>query len=281
MANTIQKFLFNDLDVRGVVVHLDSAWQELLKRRSYTPKITELLGEAAVATLLMSANVKFDGQIMLQLQSQGDLSLLLVQSNNQQQFRALARYSGLFGEPLTQMTAQGVIAIMIEAKIGDEPYQGLVSIDSDSMAENIETYFNQSEQLQTLLVLRADEKQAAGILLQVLPEANIFDDDWTRLRHMAETLNLDELQHIDSETLISRLFAEDNKTVFPASAANFQCGCSDERTLSMLASLDVAELTEIVETNQSVSVSCDFCGQHYVHDAATIAALLANKIHPN
>lgn len=281
MANTIQKFLFNDLDVRGVVVHVDSAWQELLQRRSYTPKITELLGEATVATLLMSANVKFDGQIMLQLQSPGDLSLLLVQSDNQQQFRALARYDGLLGEPLTQMATQGVIAIMIEAKIGDEPYQGLVSIDSDSMADNIETYFNQSEQLQTMLVLRADEQQAAGILLQVLPDADISTDDWIRLRHMAETLNLEELQHIDSETVISRLFAEDNKTVFPASATNFQCGCSDERTLSMLASLDEAELTEIVGANQSVSVSCDFCGQHYAHDAATIAALLANKIHPN
>lgn len=281
MTNNIQKFLFNNLGVRGVVVQLDTAWQEVLKRRSYAPHLAEILGEATVATLLMSANVKFDGQLMLQLQSQGDLPLLIVQSDNQQQFRALARHNNESRESLTAMTPQGIIAIMIEANIGDEPYQGVVSIDADSMAENIETYFNQSEQLQTLLILRANNQQAAGLLLQVLPDAHIADDDWIRLRHMAETLNLAELQNIDSETLISRLFAEDDKTVFPATAATFQCACSDERTLSMLASLDESELKEIADSNKTVSVSCDFCGKIYEHDAATVAALLSNKIHPN
>lgn len=282
MANRIQKFLFNELDVRGVVVHLDSAWQEVLNRRQYAANISEILGEATVATLLMSANVKFNGQLMLQLQSQGSLPLLVVQSDNQQQFRALARHSGNASDAdLRQITPDGVIAIMIEANAGDEPYQGLVSIDADSIAANIETYFNQSEQLQTLLVLRADKQQAAGILLQVLPDAGVTDDDWTRLRHMAETLNLAELQHIDTETLVSRLFAEDDKTVFPADKVRFQCSCSDERTLSMLASLDESELSEIVASNQSVNVGCDFCGKTYEHDAATIAALLSNKIHPN
>lgn len=281
MANTVQKFLLNDLDVRGVIVHLDNAWQEILSRRQYAPATAELLGQASAATLLMSANIKFNGQLMLQLQSAGDLSLLVVQSSNERRFRAMARYESLMGGALGDIAKDGVIAIMIEANKGDEPYQGLVSISDNSLATNLETYFNQSEQLQTMLVLRADGKQAAGILLQVLPDANIDDDDWQRLRHVAETLNLNEMQSIDSATMISRIFAEDDKTLYPEQSAAFECGCSGERTLAMLASLDEPELQEIVDAEESVTVSCDFCGQKYQHDALTIAALLSNKIHPN
>ncbi len=281
MTNSIQKFLLNNLDVRGVIVHLDSEWQELLSRRSYDEPINELLGQATAATLLMSANVKFAGNLLLQLQSQGDLSLLLVQADNRNHFRGLAKYRQGQLTSLKEMTPEGLIAIVIEANIGEEPYQGLVSIDSDSMAENLETYFNQSEQLQTLLVLRADNEQVAGILLQVLPDAEISDDDWTRLHHLAETLNLAELKTVDTQTMIERIFTEDDKTVYEPTSAAFECGCSDERTLAMLASLDESELREIVEAQESVIVGCDFCGQQYQHDAATIAALLSNKIHPN
>ncbi|PID66998.1 MAG: redox-regulated molecular chaperone Hsp33 [Gammaproteobacteria bacterium] len=281
MTNSVQKFLLNNLDVRGVIVHLDSEWQELLSRRSYDKHINELLGQATAATLLMSANVKFEGNLLLQLQSQGDLSLLLVQANNHYRFRALAKYHQGESKTLKAMTPEGVIAIVIEADIGEEPYQGLVSIDADVMAENLETYFNQSEQLQTLLVLRADNEQAAGILLQVLPNAKIGDDDWTRLRHLAETLNLAELKTVGTQTMIKRMFAEDDKTVYEAMPAAFECGCSDERTLAMLASLDENELSDIVESQEDVVVACDFCGKQYQHDAATITALLSNKIHPN
>lgn len=281
MANQLQKFLLNDLDVRGVMVHADTEWQELLSRRPYAESIAQLLGEATAATLLMSANVKFDGKLMLQLQSDGDLNLLVVQSDNQNQFRALAKYKGLLGGSLSEVTENGVIIIAIEANIGDEPYQGLVNVHADSLAESVETYFNQSEQLQTLLFLRASNQQIAGVLLQVLPEANISDDDWQRLRFVAETLSLEEFQSADTATMIGRIFAEDDKTIYPESGVGFACGCSDERTLVMLSSLGEEELTDIVEANEAVTVNCDFCGKAYHHDAATIAALLANKIHPN
>ncbi len=281
MKNNTQKFLLNDLDVRGVIVHLDSEWQELLSRRSYDSHITELLGQSTAATLLMSSNVKFEGNLLLQLQSQGALSMLLVQADNNNHFRALAQCEKSNELSLTQMTPDGLIAIIIEAKIGEKPYQGLVSIESDSMAENLETYFNQSEQLKTLLVLRADNEQVAGILLQVLPDADISDDDWLRLRHLAETLNLAELKSTDTQIMIERIFAEDDKTVYAPSPVKFECGCSDERTLSMLSSLDESELKEIVDAQESVVVGCDFCGKQYEHDVATISALLSNKIHPN
>ncbi|PID65729.1 MAG: hypothetical protein CR977_00610 [Gammaproteobacteria bacterium] len=219
---------------------------------------------------------------MLQLQSDGDLSLLVVQSTNERRFRAMARYqSNKHSTALTDITDNGVMAIIIETNAGDEPYQGLVSINSNSIAANLESYFNQSEQLQTMLILRADNEQAAGILLQVLPEANIDDDDWQRLRHVAETLNLTECKNTDNQTLIARIFAEDDKTVYPPQSAAFACTCSDERTLAMLASLDESELQDIVDAEEPVTVSCDFCGKKYQHDAPTIAALLSNKIHPN
>ncbi len=281
MANTIQKFLLNELGVRGAVVHVDSAWQTVLTRRTYPENIAELLGQAVAATLLMSSNIKFEGQLMMQLQSPSDLSLLVVQSSNDYHFRALARHRPQPTGSLLDMADDGLIAIILEAEHGKTPYQGVVGINSDTLAGNLATYFNQSEQLQTLFVLRANQQQAAGIFLQVLPDATIDDDDWQRLQHLTDTLNLQELQNIDAQTLITRIFAEDDKTLYPAETVTFDCGCSDARTLAMLANLEVSELEEIVATDESVVVACDFCGQQYSHDAATIAALLANKIHPN
>lgn len=281
MADSVQKFLLNDLDVRGVIVHLDNAWQTLLSRRQYSPTSTKLLGQATVATLLMSANIKFDGQLMLQLQSSGDLSLLVVQSNNKREFRAMTKNTSLESGELNDIAKGGVIAIMVEANKGDEPYQGMVGISEGSMSANLETYFNQSEQLQTMLILRADNEQVAGILLQVLPSSRVCDDDWQRLRHVTETLNLAEMHSIDTETMIARIFAEDDKTVYPPQSADFSCNCSAERTLVMLTNLDDAELQEIVDAEESVIVSCDFCGQKFEHDSPTVAALLSNKIYPN
>lgn len=281
MINTIQKFLLNDLDVRGAIVHLTTAWQTVLERREYPEDMTELLGQATAATLLMSTNVKYDGQLMLQLQSPGDLSLLIVQTDNHYQFRALSRYTNTTGNALTQIAESGLIAIMIEADKGKEPYQGVVGIESDKLSDNIETYFNQSEQLKTLLVLRADAGQVAGLLLQVMPGSSVDDDEWERLRHIAETLNLEEMKTANSETMITRIFAEDDKTVYETEAAAFQCSCSAERTLAMLTNLSQSELQEIVDAEESVNVGCDFCGKQYSHDARTIEALLSNKIHPN
>ncbi len=281
MANVVQKFLLSDLDIRGAFVHLDSEWQEVLARRSHVSSIVELLGQATAATLLMSSHIKFDGKLNMQLQSNGDLSLMIVQSDSAHNFRSFARYKGILGGELSEVAPDGVFIIAIEAKQGEEPYHGLVNLESNSMAENLENYFSLSEQLQTLFVLRADGEQAAGLLLQALPEMRAQEDDWRRLRHVAETLDLAELKTIDSETLIGRIFAEDDVIVYPAETAHFRCSCSDERTLAMLSSLPIEELTEIANSQEAVSVFCDFCGKHYTHDAATIDALVANKIHPN
>ncbi len=281
MANSIQKFLLNNLDVRGVIVHLDTAWQEVLHRRKYNTTIAELLGQATAATLLIGSNIKFAGQLLLQLQSRGDLPLMVVQSDNRCHFRALAQFIGTTPRPLKQMTVDGLIMIAVESQIGKKPYQGMVDIHSNQLSDNIESYFNRSEQLPTILVLRADTRQAAGILLQVLPDTKISDDDWHRLRYLAQTLNLAELKTTDTQTIIKRIFAEEDKIVYTKKSAAFSCSCSDERTLAMLASLDEKELGEIVADGESVVVGCDFCGKQYQHDAATIAALLSNKIHPN
>ena len=282
MVNLVQRFLLEDLDIRGTFVKLDSEWQEVLTRRNYSDSIVELLGQATAVVLLMSSNIKFNGKLTLQLQSEGDLDLLIVQSNKVHEFRSFARNKGnVIGNDLTQITQKGIFVITIEANIGDKPYQGLVSVDFDSMAENIETYFNQSEQIQTMLVLRANNHQVAGLLLQALPDTKADNNDWERLRYMAETLSLEELKSIDRKTLINKMFAEDNVTVYPHEEASFQCACSEEKTLSILSGLDVKELAEIVKDSEPVTISCDFCGKKYRHDVATVNALLANKIHPN
>ncbi|MPV85865.1 Hsp33 family molecular chaperone HslO [Ostreibacterium oceani] len=279
--DSLQKFLLKDLAIRGAIVSLQSSWQEVLNRRPYPPQMTELLGQATAATLLMTANIKFDGRLTLQLQSEGDLRLVVVQSDNQLAFRALAQCKPIKTNQLSTITENGIIAISLENKHEKQPYQGLVGVQADALSENIEFYFNQSEQLKTLLVLRANDQQAGGVLLQAMPQCDASEDDWQRLRYVLNTFSLRELRAIDLPTKLQRLFAEDEVVIFPESHPNFDCTCSEERTLMMLNSLSVSKLEDIIHKDTAINIACDFCGQTYRHDAATIQALLANRQHPN
>ncbi|MCL4141148.1 UNVERIFIED_CONTAM: hypothetical protein GTU68_050895 [Idotea baltica] len=277
------RFLIETCDVRGQLVHLDSCWAEARARTDYPPKVSTLLGEAFAASALLAGTIKFDGKLTLQVRGDGDVHLLVVQVTNDGNMRGLARWKGepTTTVPLEAFGADSRMIITIESEQGAEPYQGIVPLEGESLAESIKHYFAVSEQLKTQVYFSVSDKTVAGMLLQALPpseQVNEDDDGWARATALADTVTPEELLTTDMQTLLHRLYHEEQVRLFESSRLAFLCSCSKERTDNMLIGLGDAEVQDIVEEQGSVSISCEFCDAQYNYDAVDVAALFKGYV---
>lgn len=278
-GNRSMRFIFEETDIRGETVHLGSAFRDILAIHQYPPAVGALLGEFLAAAVLLSTTVKFSGKLILQVRSEGEIPLLMVECTSDQEVRAIARGAQqATSEHFDQLLTNGQLAVTIDPDKG-ERYQGIVPLQGGSLATSLDAYFAQSEQLQTRLWLAADENQAAGMLLQQLPTQEVIDQDerqvqWEHACTLAETLRQDELLQLKAEEILHRLYHETPLRVFPPGAVAFSCSCSTQRTLSALATLGKAELLDIIEEQGSISMDCEFCNQQYVYYKDDLHAIL-------
>ncbi len=301
-AGLLHRFLFEGLPVRGALVRITQGWREVLARRqasgAYPVAVRNLLGEMAAAGLLMHSNIKFDGALILQLHGDGPLKLAVAEINSDLTFRATARTVGdvADGARLAQLVNNGGrCAITLDARdrpLGALPYQGIVPLYGDdgeplqAIAEVLEHYMLQSEQLDTRLVLAANDELAAGLLLQRMPRGGSgnlgderdedrigLDEDFNRIAHLGASLSRDELLSLDVDTILRRLFWQEDLRRFEAREVGFRCSCSRERVESMLRGLGRAELDDILAERGHVEVGCDFCGQQYQFDNIDVVGL--------
>lgn len=273
----IQRILFEQIDVRGVVAGLDASYQEVLARHDYPPVLQRLLGEMLAAVSLLSITLKFEGRLLLQAQGEGNVSLLMAECNHHQHLRAIARYEGEVDESLAfnELLEKGRIALTIEPEQGQR-YQGVVPLEEDTLAGCLQAYFEQSEQLGTSIQLTADGNRAAGLMLQVLPAEETGDEDWSRVSMLASTLSDDELLNLDNEALLFRLFHEETCRLYEPQPLVFQCDCSRERSAEALKFMTEDELLAILEEqNGLIDVGCQFCNQQYHFDETDIRALFS------
>jgi molecular chaperone Hsp33 len=292
----LQKFMFNSAPVRGEIVSLHSTWREVLVRRSYPAPIRALLGEMMAAAALLSANLKFDGALVMQIHGDGPVKMLVVQCNSDLTMRATAKVVGEIdaAATLTELVNRnggGRCAITLDPAgnmPGQQPYQGVVPLSDEngplnSMALILEQYMRRSEQLDTRLWLAADDDRAVGMLLQKLPgDGGIVPhpgehdaDTWDRVCHLSGTLTQGELLDLDSETLLRRLFWQENVRRFEPAVTRFMCSCSRSKVGSMLRMLGHGEVDSIVEERGDVEVHCEFCNQRYEFDPVDVAQLFA------
>ena len=312
----LHKFLFDGLPVRGMLVRLTDAWQTVLARRAqnpqtgaYAPELVSTLGEMAAAAVLFQSNIKFDGALVLQLHGDGPLKLAVVEVQPDLSFRATAKVigpvQGLWGlSELANPGGTGRCAITLDPTRrlpGQQPYQGLVPLHGDQ-GEPIERvqdvlahYMLQSEQLDTTLVLAANEQVAAGLLIQRLPmqgEVNLAgrhlvvdedqigrNEDYNRIALLASSLQAEELLTLQADEVLHRLFWEESLMRFEPLQADqgprFACRCSRDRVSGMLKSLGPEESQAALAERGQVEVGCDFCGQQYRFDAVDVAQLFA------
>ena len=300
----LHKFLFEGLPVRGMLVRLTDSWQEALRRRAtvgaFAPEVRQLLGEMTAAAVLMQANIKFNGALVLQAYGDGPVKLAVVEVQPELSFRSTAKVSGDIPpgaqvEALLNVHGQGRCAITLDPRDklpGQQPYQGVVPLHGDRrerlqrIEQVLEHYMLQSEQLDTRLVLAADDQVAAGLLIQRLPVEGAGNlqgarnedqigrsEDYQRISMLAATLTREELLGLPPEQVLHRLFWEETVRRFEPQTARFACSCSRERVGGMLRSLGRDESDSLIAERGLVEVGCDFCGLQYRFDAVDVGEL--------
>ncbi len=293
MSDTLQKFMFEHSLVRGELVELSSTWQHVQARRSYPAAVNAVLGEMMAAAALLSANLKFNGTIILQIHGDGPVKLMVVECDAALRLRATAKLAegasiaddaGL--RELVNRHGEGRFAITLDPTDrlpGQQPYQGIVALDGDSVSTVIENYMMRSEQLDTRLWLAADGKVARGMLLQKLPPdggtltGNEDVDAWDRTVMLASTVRAAELLGTDIMTLMRRLFWEETVRVFEPRHPAFHCSCSREKVGNMLKMLGRAEVDDALAELGKLEIDCDFCGQHYGFDKVDCMQLFTTE----
>ena len=278
-ADQSRRFLFDDADIRGEFVQLHRSLQDLLAVHAYAPGVRKLLGEFLAAATLLSTTLKFEGRLILQARSEGQIPLLMAECSNELQVRAIARGAEhATSEDFAQLLAAGVLAITIEPVQG-KPYQGIVPLSEHSLADSLDAYFLQSEQLQTRLWLASDGQQAAGLLLQQLPpqlhcDVEVRAQQWEHVSALAATLTADELLQLSPESLLYRLYHEDPVRLFNPRHVHFQCSRSLQRSRNALAAIAAHELEEILAERGHIEVDCEFCNQQYRFERDELQDLL-------
>lgn len=291
--DTLQKFIFEQAAVRGELIEISETWRQVQARRAYPKAVRTLLGEMLSAAALLSANLKFNGSIVMQIHGDGPVRLLVVECDAELQMRATAKMAPDAAiaddaslPQLVNLHGHGRFVITLDPKDklpGQQPYQGIVPLDGDSVATVIENYMLRSEQLDTKLWLAADEQIARGLLLQKLPTSGGHDEvapetaleAWNRTVALASTLKEDELLSTDISTLMHRLFWEETIRVFDPRHPRFHCSCTREKVSNMLKMLGKEEIDSALTELGKLAIDCDFCGQHYEFDSIDCAQLFA------
>ena len=292
-TDALQHFLFENqqneaMPIRGNIVHLNQTFKQVLQHQTL-PKVLKLaLGELMAASALLSATLKMDGMMILQLQSKGALKLLVVECSHDLNMRATAKWDETLTNEMEavsfiELVKNGQFVITLDPTVG-EAYQGIVPIEGSTIAEMLQNYMLRSQQIDTSLWLHCDDESASGMLLQKLPSAsnqpnlsNLLNpgetdaDAWNRVNILANTVTNDELKNLAPENLLSRLFAEENVRLFEAKPTQFKCSCSKAKVGNMLRLLGAEEVESILAELGKIEVNCDFCNKKYKFDALDVS----------
>ncbi len=284
--DSLQRFVFENTPVRGNLVNLSHTLQFALNKQNLPAGLKRSLGELMAASALLSATLKMNGSLILQIQSKGVLKLLVVECTTAGdaplKMRATAKWTGEISDQadLFDLISQGQCIITLDPQDGTQTYQGIVPLEGHSISALLENYMLRSEQIDTRIWLCCDGESAAGMLLQKLPDTmnqttvQTDSDVWNRVGHLASTVTDDELLNLPAEILLTRLFHEEDVRLFNASNTQFYCACSRNSVANMLRMLGNEELDSILVEQGQIEVNCDFCNSHYAFDKIDAAQLL-------
>ena len=299
-TDSLQHFIFENqhnapMPIRGNIVHLNQTFKQILQHQTLPDVLKLALGELMAASALLSATLKMDGVMVLQLQSKGALKLLVVECSHDLSMRATAKWDEkLLNEmqavTFVELVKDGQFVITLDPRVG-EAYQGIVAIEGENIAKMLQNYMLRSQQIDTSLWLHCDGESASGMLLQKLPDlsnqpnpAEADADAWSRVNILANTVTYDELKNLAPQALLSRLFSEEDVRLFEPKATQFKCSCSKAKVGNMLRLLGAPEVESILAEIGKIEVNCDFCNKQYAFDALDInhvfndnADLIAHK----
>ena len=296
MLDSSTRFVFVDADVRGNIVRLGDSFKQMTAPHDYPREVQELLGEFLAAALLLSDTIKFEGRLTLQANGKGNVRLLMAEATHEGAVRGIAQLeeavpASVFKDKnLRQLLSEnqlsvGTLTVTVEAK-GRERYQSIVPLQGETLAECLESYFQQSEQLNTFIRLSANSTQATGMLIQQLPVQMEQDlaqraDRWQTIQVLAGTITKAELNTDANVVLLQHLFADEKIQMFGETSVRFECSCSEQRMAGALVSLGELELASLFQEHQTLALTCEFCGANYNIDDKKLMQLVTEGVKPH
>lgn len=274
----VQRFLFENLDIRGRLVCLTGAWQRMLDGRDYPEDIAALLGHTTALNVLLGANQKGSGRVTLQVQGTGPVKLLVSDCTAELQIRGMAQYEKEKVVPSNErkLLGDGRLSVTLEDLKSGQFYQSLVPLEGETLEQIFEHYLAQSEQTIAFLRLKADSGALCGLLLEKLPQADARDPDgWNRVTHLASTLTLEETRDAQPYDLLTRVFPEELMRVFRLYAVEYHCPYDETKVKEMLRGLGRKEVEAILAEQGEVVIRNEMCNHEYRFDARAIAELFA------
>lgn len=280
MTDTTQRFVLEFGDVRGEVVQMHESYQAIVQQHNYPPHVSKILGEVLVASVLLISTIKLDGELTIQLQGEGVLKLLVVKCTSKLEVRGLAQWQeSATPEQFKIALGAGKLIVTVQPQDSARYYQSIIPLEHRNIAEAIESYFVQSEQLITRLWLAVDEQHAAGMLLQLMPGDDTEEraEFWEEVVTFAETLKPRELIHWDGITLVEKLYPGEDARVFEQKPVMFKCNCTVERMQRAILTLGEDESNSLLKKSKEIEVKCEFCNHAYAFDKVDVAHIFANK----
>jgi len=286
--NVLNRYLFTDAHARGELVQLSSSFKSIIKNHNYPAGVEKLLGELLSATCLLTATLKFEGDITVQLQGDGPVGYMSVSGNNNQQMRGIAKIAqATSAETLPELIGKGTMIITIRPSVG-EAYQGVVALDKDNLADCLAHYFEVSEQIPTKIWLFSNTEQqvAAGALVQLLPDGDGSvenkekqNSDFEHLCQLTNTIKSEEIFSLEAEALLYRLYHQEQVNIFEPQAVSYLCGCSADKCLAAISQIEPSEIKAILAEQGKISMTCDYCITTYDFDELSLQSFISKDSH--
>jgi molecular chaperone Hsp33 len=283
-TDVLNRYLFDDMHARGELVQLSKTYQDIIALHDYPTGVQQLLGELVAATCLLTATLKFEGEIVVQLQGDGPVGYIAVNGDHKQNMRGIARLTQkTSAEGLNNLIGKGTMVITIRPLQG-EAYQGVVALEQENLADCLAHYFEVSEQIPTKIWLFTDseKQQVAGSLIQLLPDGEDKEkqqDDYQHLCQLTNTIKAEEIFTLDAQTLLYRLYNQEEVRIFEPQAVTYQCSCSEQKCLDAIAQIAPEELKSIIVEQGNVSMTCDYCKTTYLFNEVQLSAFIDDVKH--
>jgi molecular chaperone Hsp33 len=272
--NEVQGFILEDAGIRGALVRLEETWRQVVAAHDYAPDVRGLLREGVAAAVLLASGLKVVPNVSLQLQGEGALKLLLIQCTDGVRVRGMASVKPAL-EPAALLGA-GRLVVNLDTGKPNGFFQGIVPLTSATLDGCLESYFRQSEQLATRLILKSSDTRIAGLLLQVLPGhgERQADDVFEELAACAATVSTGELTSLAADELLPKLFAGHAIRVFRPRLIAHDCRCTPERLAGVLRMLGESELESLLAEQGHVELTCEFCNRAFRYTDGQVRAIL-------